>query len=282
MSLDCMQFQYRMATWGSPQKWRGISSGSSAVSSQHAERLRSDNMYSMSALPASFEDNEVIETEFRIEHRIWAFGSWSADAAHIDITIEPFYATSSVACFVDPDADPHATRVRVCHHRSQLLPRVEEGGDAMEMAWPTVHVAIVRKEGRKKHRAVAEPNVKLESSLTGPRVASWSVPPRIVVNGITARVRYLRRDINGRSFYARCLSISPHEMKQLARLPPPVDGLFKERLPDPELPDSEALESSHGRASKDTVRSIAASHIAIQNYSVQASLGSDCRVARPN
>ncbi|KAJ1871254.1 hypothetical protein LPJ55_004041 [Coemansia sp. RSA 990] len=282
VSLNCVQFQYRMATWGSPQKWRGISSGNSAVSSQHADRLRGDNMRLMSALPASFEDGEFVEAEFRIEHRIWAFGSWSADSAHIDITVEPFHATSSVACFVDPDADPHATRVRICHHRGQLLPRVEEGGDAMEMAWPTVHVAIVRKEGRKKHRAVAESNVKAESSLAGSRVASWSVPPRVVVNGATARVRYLRRDINGRSFYARCLSIAAHEIKRLARPPPPVDGLFKERLPDPELPETEAMGLDQGRASKDTVRSIAPSHIAIQNYSVQASLSAGCRVARPN
>ncbi|KAJ2452142.1 hypothetical protein EV183_003124 [Coemansia sp. RSA 2336] len=282
VSLNCVQFQYRMATWGSPQKWRGVSSGNSAVSSQHADRLRSDNLRSMSALPASFEDSEFVEAEFRIEHRVWAFGSWSADSAHIDIAIEPFHATSSVACFVDPDADPHATRVRVCHHRGQLLPRVEEGGDAMEMAWPTVHVAIVRKEGRKKHRAIAEPSVKAESSLTGARVASWSVPPRVVVNGVTARVRYLRRDINGRSFYARCLSIAAHEIKRLARSPPSVDGLFKERLPDPELPETEAVNVDQGRASKDTVRSVAASHIAIQNYLVQESLSADCRVARPN
>ncbi|KAJ2317626.1 hypothetical protein IWW52_003024, partial [Coemansia sp. RSA 2704] len=277
---DHVQFRYRMAAWGAPR--RPTPASSSTASSHHAGRqLRGEPLQAMSAIPASFEDSEYVEAEFRIEHRVWAFGSWTAGSAHVELTIEPFYATSAVACFVDPEADPHATRVRVRHHRAQLLPRVEEDGEAMEMAWPTVHLAVARREGKHKAKPAEEPEAKpAASSLAGPRVAPWSVPPRVVVNGVTARVRYLRRDENGRGFYARCLSVAAREASRLARAPPPTNELFMERLPDPE-PAQEPMVAEPDRTSRDT-QPAAASQIAIQNYSVQATLGGNCRVARPN
>ncbi|KAJ2354536.1 hypothetical protein GGF43_003205, partial [Coemansia sp. RSA 2618] len=270
---DHVQFQYRVAAWGAPR--RTASMGSSMASRQAP---------AAGAMPALAGDGEFVEAEFRVEHRVWATGN-------VAVTIEPFYATSAVACFVDPEADPHATRVRVCHHRMQLLPRVEEAADGVQMAWPTVRVAVARSGSAgadwpcPSHVPDGDPGCprcatrgagRQSSSLVRPHVAPWSVPPRIVVNGAPARVRYLRRDEAGRGFYARCMSVAAHEASRLAR-GPPVAGMFMERMPTPEP------QHGHGEPERASCgeRLPASSQIAIQNYSVQAGLGANCRVARP-
>ncbi|KAJ1961327.1 hypothetical protein GGI12_003309 [Dipsacomyces acuminosporus] len=245
---DSFHFTYRMVPWGTPRRPNASSKSSSSSMLSSLPRNRhfrgtrrdiflADSGNGMSALPVSPEDNEFVEVEFRIEHRVWAYGVRAdgqerTSPASVELAIEPFYATSAIACFVDPEADPHATRVRIRHHRSQLLPRVEEAENAMFTAWPTVHLTIARK----KHTAAAsrrqrEKDAKAEgagargekaaSSLVLPAsengaptsalVLPWSVPPRVAVNGVGARVRYLRRDEGGRAFYARCLSVSTHD-----------------------------------------------------------------------
>ncbi|KAJ2313124.1 hypothetical protein IWW51_006157, partial [Coemansia sp. RSA 2702] len=85
---------------------------------------------------------------------------------------------------------------------------------------------------------------------------------------------------NGRGFYARCLSVAAREASRLARAPPPTNELYMERLPDPE-PAQEPMVAEPDRTSRGS-QPVAASQIAIQNYSVQATLGGNCRVARPN
>ncbi|KAI9503836.1 hypothetical protein BX070DRAFT_224596 [Coemansia spiralis] len=317
VSKDCVQFQYRMAGWGTPRQpfTLASSSASSAISpSQRANRTSAfeQRVLAMSGLPDNLEDNEFIEVEFRIEHRVWAYGL-RADGtertlpAAIDITIEPFYETSSVACFVDPETDPHATRVRVRHHRSQLLPRVEEADSAIFMAWPTVHLAVARKQKSSKRQlndytsnartaAADKESAKQMSSLVVPKLAAgstsalvlpWSVPPRITVNSVVARVRYLRRDDSSvHGFYARCLSISAHDAAKLARASPPIGELFMERLPDPspQHGDIQQAVGSEELVPADTgddggEQFAHVSRIAIQKYSVHST---EYRVATPN
>ncbi|KAJ2497606.1 hypothetical protein GGH96_004981 [Coemansia sp. RSA 1972] len=261
-ALDHVQFQYRMAAWGAPQ--RTASMGSS-MASRHTGRGR--------ALAALTEDSEFVEMEFRIEHRIWASG-------HVTVVVEPFFATSAVACFVDPEVDPHATRIRVSHHRAQLLPRVEEAADGVQTAWPTVHVAVARSASV---RSTSLSSSSKPWSAVEAHVAPWSVPPRLTINGVAARVRYLRRDENGRGFYARCVSVATHEVPRLARLLP-VEGLYMERMPSPE-PDAHREPELHcepdmAMPTNSDLRPHAA-QIAIQKYSVQAELGADYRLARP-
>ncbi|KAJ2246427.1 hypothetical protein GGH97_002480, partial [Coemansia sp. RSA 475] len=261
-ALDHVQFQYRMAAWGAPQ--RTASMGSS-MASRHTGRGR--------ALAALTEESEFVEMEFRIEHRVWASG-------HVTVVIEPFYATSAVACFVDPEVDPHATRIRVSHHRAQLLPRVEETADGVQTAWPTVHVAVARSASV---RSTSLSSTSKPWSAVEAHVAPWSVPPRLTINGVAARVRYLRRDEAGRGFYARCVSVAAHEIPRLARLLP-VEGLYMEQMSSPE-PDAHHEPELHcepdlAMPTSSDFRPHAA-QIAIQKYSVQAELGADCRLARP-
>ncbi|KAJ2863000.1 hypothetical protein GGH94_003899 [Coemansia aciculifera] len=280
---DSVCFSYRLATWGAPP--RRQTTGSSAASSYRQTP-------SVGGPMAANDEVEFVEAEFRIEHRVWAHGT-RADgtergAANVEVVVEPFYAESTrVACFVDPEADPHATRVRVRHHRAQLLPRVEEEEGAMVMAWPTVRVSIVRKLSPSKAN---EPVGHRASSLVAPQrtgsplMLPWSVPPRVAVNSVAVRVRYLRRDDSVRGFYARCQSVSATEAPRLARDSPAVGGLFIERLPEP-LPSTvrppvsqPSIRSSYRHGSTATA---AQSQLVIQNYTVIHGPLGDSRLVTP-
>ncbi|KAJ2595675.1 hypothetical protein EV177_008089, partial [Coemansia sp. RSA 1804] len=260
---DSVQVQYRMAGWGSGS---GLERRASAVE--------------------VLDQNQYVEIEARIEHRVWAHrhsrtsgnsNSNGNGSAVVAVTVEPFYATSAVACFVDPESDPHATRVRVSHHRAQLLPRVDgSDADGVFMAWPTVRLTVSRCQNGDAAGLPAVSAKPVPSSLAPPPgasngatagafpasasavarlspkpapaapaavVAQWSVvPPRITVNAADARVRYLRRDGGGggRAFYARCQSVASRDAARLVREPPYVDEhLFLERLPDPAPPQQQ-------------------------------------------
>ncbi|KAI8319584.1 hypothetical protein GQ54DRAFT_306163 [Martensiomyces pterosporus] len=322
VAQNSVQFTYRMVPWGTARRPYGSSSSPASSTApslaMHRRRLPSAGGFlgssAMSALPASAEDSEFVETEFRIEHRVWAYGvpadgQERTSPASIDLTVEPFYATSAIACFVDPELDPHATRVRIRHHRSQLLPRVEESSNAMFMVWPTVRLTVARRDAKKQRAKERGSSDKAASSLVLPagggvgtsasaRVLPWSVPPRVAVNGAAARVRYLRRDDGSRGFYARCLSVSSHDFTRIMRAPPPVGEHYMEQLhdttPAQDQSQSGILESQEGgplaQGSGQTTsssapddeagqrRSLGASSLAIRNYSVvssnaQASVG---------
>ncbi|KAJ2730918.1 hypothetical protein IW152_004911 [Coemansia sp. BCRC 34962] len=288
VETDGVCFDYRLATWGAPSK-RQTAGGSSAASSYR----QAPNVGGLGPMAAN-DEMEFVEAEFRIEHRVWAHGA-RADgtergAASVEVAVEPFYAESTrVACFVDPEADPHATRVRVRHHRAQLLPRVEEDEGAIVMAWPTVRVSIVRKLGSSNPSEVAGRGGA--SSLVAPQrtgsllMLPWSVPPRVAVNGVAVRVRYLRRDDSVRGFYARCQSVSASEGPRLARDAPLSGALFIERLPEPlpsaavRPPQSQpSIRSSYRRGSAATA---AQSPMVIQNYTVIHGPLSDSRLVTP-
>ncbi|KAJ2579542.1 hypothetical protein GGH95_003047, partial [Coemansia sp. RSA 1836] len=252
-------------------------------------------------MTAAEDEAEFVEAEFRIEHRVWAHGA-RADgtergAASVEVVVEPFYADSSrVACFVDPEADPHATRVRVRHHRAQLLPRVEEEAGVMVMGWPTVRVSIVRRVTASSTPADAGAGRGGASSLVVPQrtgsplMLPWSVPPRAAVNDVPVRVRYLRRDDSARGFYARCQSVSAHEAPRLARDPPTAGGLYIERLPDPPPQPSTAvrppqaqpsIHSSYRRRGSAITAAAVQNHMVIQNYTVIHGPLSDSRLVTP-
>ncbi|KAJ1734519.1 hypothetical protein LPJ61_001031 [Coemansia biformis] len=140
--------------------------------------------------------SEDVEVELRIEHRVWAYGAGGNDGASpasVALEIAPLDAASSVACFVDPEADPHATRVRVRHRRALLLPRAATKDGAPALAWPVVSVAVTRAGD--------------DAAAAAAPARSWSVPPRVTVNGTAARVRFLRRECDS-AFYARCQSVA--------------------------------------------------------------------------
>ncbi|KAJ2796656.1 hypothetical protein H4R21_004626, partial [Coemansia helicoidea] len=199
---------------------------------------------------------EDVEVELRIEHRVWAYGGTAggdgATPASIALEISPFDpAAVSVACFVDPEADPHATRVRLRHRRALLLPRSTTAADgAAAMAWPVVRVTVERTPA----------DDPLQPPMAGP-ARPWSVPPRVTVNGATARVRFLRRECDG-AFYARCQSVA--SSLRLVRSPgdPLVEPLSAAPAPAPASP-SPAPSAA----------------VAIRSYSVQPRAGPT--VARP-
>lgn len=230
--------------------------------------------YRLSKTASSDTSAEYVEVEIRVEHRVWAYGS-RADGterttpAVVELTVEPFYGNSSIACFVDPGIDPHATRIRIRHHRSQLLSRIVETDDADEMAsgisvaWPTISVVVSRKpafgalqsdrqqrsnvtttEGASNSKRVSSLFDPHTSNLTSPNVVPalvlpWSVPPRLGVNSVAARVRYLRRDEStGALFYTRCLSVADNDIGRMERSVPSSGGLHVEQLPDPTIPTS--------------------------------------------
>ncbi|KAJ2448315.1 hypothetical protein GGF42_005151, partial [Coemansia sp. RSA 2424] len=293
---DRISFAYRLATWGAPQK-RQTTGASSASSSAY----RQPAGVALGPMTAAEDEAEFVEAEFRIEHRVWAHGA-RADgtergAASVEVVVEPFYADlSRVACFVDPEADPHATRVRVRHHRAQLLPRVEEEAGVMVMGWPTVRVSIVRRVTASSTPADAGAGRGGASSLVVPQRTSsplmlpWSVPPRAAVNDVPVRVRYLRRDDSARGFYARCQSVSAHEAPRLARDPPTGGGLYIERLPDPPPQPSTAvrppqaqpsIHSSYRRRGSAITAAAVQNHMVIQNYTVIHGPLSDSRLVTP-
>ncbi|KAJ2232708.1 hypothetical protein H4R99_004506 [Coemansia sp. RSA 1722] len=139
--------------------------------------------------------------EIRIEHRVWARPD--GGAATVSVDVEPWSSGCAIACFVDPDADPHATRVRIRHPRDQLLPQV----DVLGTAWPTICVRVTR--------SATETNT---ASIGGERPA-WSVPPRVLVNNVAARVRYLRRtDADDTALYTRCVSVAARDVPRLLRV----------------------------------------------------------------
>ncbi|KAJ2743022.1 hypothetical protein GGI20_004055 [Coemansia sp. BCRC 34301] len=271
---DRIGFTYRLATWGAPQKRQ--TTGASSASSSY----RQTASMAMGPMTTATEgaDTEFVEVEFRIEHRVWAHGA-RADgtergAASVEVVVEPFYTDSSrVACFVDPEADPHATRVRVRHHRTSLLPRVEEEAGVMVMGWPTVRVSIARTSSLPSADAVvgASSLVVPQRSGGSPLMLPWSVPPRVSVNSVPVRVRYLRRDDSARGFYARCQSVSALEAPRLARSPTETGGLFIERLPDPPaqpLTTVHPMVSSQPSSYRRRGSAAAQHHMAIQNYTV--------------
>ncbi|KAJ2158368.1 hypothetical protein GGF46_003816 [Coemansia sp. RSA 552] len=289
--VDHVQFQYRLAPWGAPlhRVATGSSQSGASLAGGNHHQQRAPIMSGFGAA------SEFIEAEFRIEHRIWAHGSSAQQTqaegpAHIELTVEPFYTTSAIACFVDPESDPHAMRVRVCHHRTQLLPRVEEresddGGTAMFIGWPTVHLAVVRRSGKGAPAGsqTVQPSSLVTAKEGAPRVVPSSVPPRLTVNGVPTRVRYLRRDESGHSFYARCLSVPVHDIARLKRPPPPTGDLFLERLPEsgPESCAAEEDDAGETDGPPEAGPLVATSHIAIQNYSVHLPEGSGGRVVQP-
>ncbi|KAJ2655576.1 hypothetical protein IWW48_005466 [Coemansia sp. RSA 1200] len=311
---DTVQVQYRMAGWGATGPGSGSGRRASAI--------------------GMLDQNQYVEIEARIEHRVWAHrhsrasgnSSSSNGSAVVAVTVEPFYETSTVACFVDPESDPHATRVRVSHHRAQLLPRVDESdADGVFMAWPTVRLTVSRCQKGDAAGSAAVSAKPVSSSLVPPpgapnaatgsaspasasavarlspkpaaaaaaaAVAQWSVvPPRITVNAVDARVRYLRRDGGGgRAFYARCQSVASRDAARLVREPPYVDEhLFLERLPDPAPPQQQQqqeLSAVAGQPPADSHSHTAhflapAPSVAIAKYSVLAA-GHQNRVATPN
>ncbi|KAJ2823355.1 hypothetical protein FBU31_004308, partial [Coemansia sp. 'formosensis'] len=288
VETDSVCFGYRLATWGTPRRQQ-TTGGSSAASSYRQAQSSNGGLGPM----AGSEEMEFVEAEFRIEHRVWAHGA-RADgtergAASVEVVVEPFYAESTrVACFVDPEADSHATRVRVRHHRAQLLPRVEEDAGAMVMAWPAVRVSIVRKTGARAGDSAG----RGASSLVVPQrtgvalMLPWSVPPRVAVNGVAVRVRYLRRDDSVRGFYARCQSVSAAEAPRLAR-GSAAGAPFIERLPEP-LASAVAVRPpplvsppsmhSYRRSSAGTT---AQGQVVIQNYTVIHGRLSESRVVTP-
>ncbi|KAJ2611927.1 hypothetical protein H4S08_002935, partial [Coemansia sp. RSA 1365] len=208
---------------------------------------------------------EAAEVEVRIEHRVWAHGGVpQQEAARVALTITPFPEASAVACFVDPHGDPHATRVRISHLRAALLPSVEDAGDgARRMVWPTVRVTVTR--------AAQEAPPELPA-----RVAPWSVPPRLVVNGVMVRVRYQRRDESGRGFYARCQSVPSHRVSALV-CTAPSDAVICE----PIEPVTE-LESIEPARSAEVVEDVPAhAPLSIQRYSVRAVSSPVCSVDGP-
>ncbi|KAJ2547746.1 hypothetical protein EV175_005091, partial [Coemansia sp. RSA 1933] len=259
--------------------------------------------------------NEFVEIEMRIEHRVWAHGQRADGAAAqrmspaaIEIVAEPFYETSAVACFVDPETDPHATRVRVSHHRSQLLPRVEESSDGgIFMAWPTVRLAVTRQTsgGAKQPPATQPSSLVVPAAVPLPAkngrappssssaIAPWSVPPRVSVNSVDARVRYQRRDSTVQAFYGRCRSVVHRDVARLVRGPSRAGEPFMERLPDPvpqqpagtiavaATPEQNARGSDGGDGSEGGDGSHGdVSRIAIEKYTVHGS--GHHRVATPN
>ncbi|KAJ2786025.1 hypothetical protein GGI15_001733 [Coemansia interrupta] len=137
--------------------------------------------------------------ELRIEHRIWAR---LGGASSVDVLVEPWTAECTLACFVDPDADPHATRVRIRHPHDILLPRA----DVMGTAWPTVSITVVRGQaGEQSSPAVVERPL-------------WSVPPRVAVNTVRTRIRYLRRsDSDDSVLYSRCASVPTRDVSRMLR-----------------------------------------------------------------
>ncbi|KAJ1723931.1 hypothetical protein LPJ53_001786 [Coemansia erecta] len=137
--------------------------------------------------------------ELRIEHRVWAR---LGGASSVEVSVEPWTAECTLACFVDPDADPHATRVRIRHPHDILLPRA----DVMGTAWPTVSITVVRGQASEQ----SSPAV-VERPL-------WSVPPRVAVNTVRTRIRYLRRsDSDDSALYSRCTSVSTRDVSRMLR-----------------------------------------------------------------
>ncbi|KAJ1998888.1 hypothetical protein GGI04_004805, partial [Coemansia thaxteri] len=175
---------------------------------------------------------EFVEAEIRIEHRVWTRG------AGVSVAVAPFTGASRVACFVDPEADPHATRVRIRHARASLL------------AWPVVHVTV--------SRAAESPCARAAASAS-----ASSVPPRVAVNGAVARVRYLRRDDAARGFYARCQSVADRD--ELARMKRPAPAGATDALA---AGDAEALAAR--RCSSPAPHAEGSPALAIQRYSVAA------------
>ncbi|KAJ2853779.1 hypothetical protein J3B02_002982, partial [Coemansia erecta] len=139
--------------------------------------------------------------ELRIEHRVWARQQDSAGSAAVRVSVVPWGSSGcSIACFVDPDADPHATRIRIRHSRDQLMPRT----DTQTTAWPVVTIRVTR--------------TGAHVSESGER-PGWSVPPRVQVNGVEARVRYLRRsDSDDSALFTRCASIASRDMPRMQRV----------------------------------------------------------------
>ncbi|KAJ2086138.1 hypothetical protein IW140_005865 [Coemansia sp. RSA 1813] len=275
---DGVQVRYRLAGWGA--------TGSSRPS-----------------VAETLEQNEFVEIEVRIEHRVWAHGHRTGGAAErmspasIEITAEPFYETSAVACYVDPESDPHATRVRISHHRSQLLPRVEESDGGIFMAWPTVRLAVNRRVDDAKKTPLSTSSLVLPAAMSpsskrtaSSPIAPWSVPPRMSVNLVDARVRYLRRDSTGHAFYARCQSVARRDAARLVCGPPRAGELFMERLldPVPQQPGASAATApvqavssdSSGDGDDGSCVDGDASRIAIEKYSVHGT--GHHRVATPN
>ncbi|KAJ2079685.1 hypothetical protein H4R24_003603 [Coemansia sp. RSA 988] len=209
--------------------------------------------------------SDAVEAELRIEHRVWAHGGVARQAAaRVTLTIAPFSTAAAVACFVDPHGDPHATRVRISHPRAALLPRIEETDDGVRsMAWPAVRIVVSR--------------TTLDMPPEPPaRVAPWSVPPRLLVNGVAVRVRYQRRGEPSRGFYTRCQSVPPHRVTALARTA---------------LPNAIVREPVQSAAGIESIRTVETaksaeafdSHmpLAIQRYSVRDVPSPVCRVAGP-
>ncbi|KAJ1820307.1 hypothetical protein LPJ75_000973 [Coemansia sp. RSA 2598] len=164
----------------------------------------------------SSADRHGVAAELRIEHRVWARHGGSGNStsstntsngglAVVSVSVEPWGSGCAVACFVDPDADPHATRIRIRHPRDLLLPRI----DALGTAWPTVTVRI--------SRGAQKTDAQTQTSSASERPA-WSVPPRVLVNGVGARVRYLRRsDSDDAALYARCASVAARDASRMLR-----------------------------------------------------------------
>ncbi|KAJ2393369.1 hypothetical protein GGI23_005047 [Coemansia sp. RSA 2559] len=169
------------------------------------------------------------------------------------------------------------------------------------MAWPTVRLVVSRRTSDTKQAQPSKLSTSSSSSLVIPAVAAplpskggapspiapWSVPPRISMNSVDARVRYLRRDSAVHAFYARCQSVAPRDIARLVCGPPRAGELFMERLPDPvpQQPDpsaaaaSPAQADSNGGNADDDAGDF--SRIAIEKYSVHGT-GHHHRVATPN
>ncbi|KAJ1943764.1 hypothetical protein FBU59_002807, partial [Linderina macrospora] len=264
-SADEVRISYRLASWGVPSS--SSSSSSSLMTHGRAES----------------EGDEFVEIEVRIEHRVWAYGERAADGeertmpASVEVTVEPFLESSAIACFVDPEADPHATRVWVRHRRSLFAPQPDKIRQILE--WPTAAV-VVRRQRITASSAVQAASRAEVSSLVVPAEAEnpmllpWSVPPRIVVNGAAAaRVRYLRRDAHPNMLYARCQSIAAHDQQRILRsrhVP------FVEPLPAAAVADSSAANSiaRSVRSGSNADSTALSGHVLIRNYSVGTGLGS--------
>ncbi|KAJ1939573.1 hypothetical protein GGF37_004344, partial [Kickxella alabastrina] len=125
----------------------------------------------------SVEPGDACEIELRVEHTVWG-------AAHaIALRVSPWTADGcAAACFVDPDIDPHAVRIRLRLGARVMAP--------VERRWPVACATVERREG-------------------GPR-AALSLPPRIEINGVQARVRFLRRATDP-ALYGRCQSVAAQD-----------------------------------------------------------------------